>query len=44
MFKEFYTEYNFFLKEGVCHDFKFMDQNSKLLMFGKRQRGTGGAD
>ena len=32
-FKEFYTEYNFFLKEGVCHDFKFMDQISKLLMF-----------
>lgn len=32
-YKEFYIEYNIFLKEGVCHDFKFMDQISKLLMF-----------
>ncbi len=32
-YKEFYIEYNIFLKEGVCHDFKFMDQISKLLLF-----------
>lgn len=32
-FKEFYIEYNYFLKEGVCHDFKFMDAISKLLLF-----------
>lgn len=32
-YKEFYTEYNYFLKEGACQDHKFMDQISKLLMF-----------
>ena len=32
-YKEFYIEYNYFLKEGVCHDYKFMDQISKLLYF-----------
>jgi HSP90 family molecular chaperone len=32
-FKEFYMEYNYFLKEGVCHDYKFVDQISKLLLF-----------
>jgi len=32
-FKEFYIEYNYFLKEGVCHDYKFMDQIAKLLYF-----------
>ncbi len=32
-YKEFYTEYNYFLKEGVCHDYKYMDQISKLLLF-----------
>lgn len=40
-FKEFYTEYNFFLKEGVCHDFKFMDQISKLLMFESSKEEAG---
>lgn len=32
-YREFYTEYNMFLKEGVCHDHRYMDQISKLLMF-----------
>jgi HSP90 family molecular chaperone len=40
-FKEFYTEYSFFLKEGVCHDFKFMDQISKLLMFESSKEEAG---
>lgn len=40
-FKEFYIEYNFFLKEGVCHDFKFMDQISKLLLFESSARDAG---
>uniref|UniRef100_A0A6U3SHU6 Histidine kinase/HSP90-like ATPase domain-containing protein n=3 Tax=Ditylum brightwellii TaxID=49249 RepID=A0A6U3SHU6_9STRA len=30
---EFYKEYAFFLKEGVCQDFDFQDQLSKLLYF-----------
>jgi TNF receptor-associated protein 1 len=32
-YKEFYTEFNFFLKEGICHDFAFQQQIAKLLMF-----------
>lgn len=32
-FKEFYIEYNYFLKEGICHDFRYMDSISKLLLF-----------
>jgi HSP90 family molecular chaperone len=32
-YKEFYIEFNYFLKEGICHDFRFMDQISKLLLF-----------
>ena len=32
-YKEFYLEFNYFLKEGICHDFRFMDQISKLLLF-----------
>jgi len=40
-FKEFYIEYNFFLKEGVCHDYKFMDQISKLLLFESSARDAG---
>lgn len=32
-YQEFYIEYNYFLKEGVCHDYKYMDQLSKLLLF-----------
>ena len=30
---EFYREYSFFLKEGVCQDFEFQDPLSKLLYF-----------
>ena len=30
---EFYNEYNFFLKEGICQDFDFQEPLSKLLYF-----------
>ncbi|CAB9498050.1 protein HtpG [Seminavis robusta] len=30
---EFYKEYAFFLKEGICHDFEFQEPLSKLLYF-----------
>ena len=30
---EFYKEYAYFLKEGVCQDFEFQEQLSKLLYF-----------
>ncbi len=30
---EFYKEYSFFLKEGVCQDFEFQEPLSKLLYF-----------
>ncbi len=30
---EFYKEYGFFLKEGICQDYEFQDQLSKLLYF-----------
>jgi len=32
-FKEFYTEYSHFLKEGICTDEKFGSQIAKLLMY-----------
>lgn len=32
-YREFYLEFNMFLKEGACSDFKFVEQISKLLMF-----------
>jgi TNF receptor-associated protein 1 len=32
-YKEFYIEFNYFLKEGVCQDHTFMDQIVKLLRF-----------
>ena len=31
--EEFYREYAFFLKEGICQDFEFQEQLSKLLYF-----------
>lgn len=31
--EEFYKEYSFFLKEGVCQDFEFQEPLSKLLYF-----------
>jgi HSP90 family molecular chaperone len=30
---EFYNEYNFFLKEGICQDYDFQEPLSKLLYF-----------
>jgi HSP90 family molecular chaperone len=30
---EFYKEYNFFLKEGICQDFDFQEPLAKLLYF-----------
>ena len=41
LYKEFYIEYNIFLKEGVCHDYKFMDQISKLLLFETSSQESG---
>jgi len=33
-FKEnFYSEFSFFLKEGICHDYEFQESLSKLLFF-----------
>lgn len=40
-YREFYIEYNVFLKEGICHDFKFADQIAKLLRFESSALGTG---
>lgn len=31
--EEFYNEYSFFLKEGICQDFEVQEQLSKLLYF-----------
>jgi HSP90 family molecular chaperone len=30
-----------FLKEGVCHDYNFMEQLSKLLLFESSSKGEG---
>ena len=38
---EFYKEYAFFLKEGVCQDFESQQKLSKLLYF-ETSRGMGG--
>ena len=32
-YHEFYLEYNYFLKEGICHDSNFIELISKLLRF-----------
>ena len=32
-YRAFYAEYSMFVKEGVCHDYQFTDQLSKLLLF-----------
>ena len=32
-YKEFYTEFSFFLKEGICNEFALQPQIAKLLMF-----------
>ena len=40
-YREFFIEYGYFLKEGVCHDPKFMDQIAKLLLFETSANGEG---
>lgn len=40
-YKEFYIEYHMFLKEGVCQDYKFMEQLSKLLLFETSSKDDG---
>lgn len=40
-YKEFYLEYGYFLKEGACHDVKFVDQISKLLLFESSAKADG---
>eukprot|EP01041_Mallomonas_annulata_P002154 gene2154-4192_t len=40
-FKEFYMEFNFFLKEGICQDFKFQDQLAKLMLFESSAKDEG---
>lgn len=37
---EFYREYSFFLKEGVCHDFDFQPTLAKLLRFETNKNTT----
>jgi len=37
---EFYREYSHFLKEGICHDFQFQKQLSKLLRFETNKNTT----
>lgn len=32
-YREFYVEFNYFLKEGACSDFKYQESIAKLLMF-----------
>lgn len=38
---EFYKEYSFFLKEGVCQDFEFQEPLSKLLYFESSKTKSG---
>ena len=37
---EFYREYNFFLKEGVCQDYEFQPTLAKLLRFETNKNTT----
>ena len=37
--QEFYKEYSFFLKEGVCQDYEFQPQLAKLLYFETSKSG-----
>ena len=37
---EFYREYSHFLKEGICHDYEFQSQLSKLLRFETNKNTT----
>eukprot|EP00536_Pseudo-nitzschia_multiseries_P001892 jgi/Psemu1/251099/estExt_Genewise1Plus.C_240139 len=38
--EEFYREYAHFLKEGICHDYEFQPQLSKLLRFETNKNTT----
>jgi TNF receptor-associated protein 1 len=38
--EEFYPEYSFFLKEGVCQDFEFQSTLAKLLRFETNKNST----
>ena len=40
-YREFYAEFSYFIKEGVCHDYQFMDQLSKLLLFESSSKPDG---
>lgn len=40
-YRQFYAEYSVFIKEGVCHDFQFMDQLAKLLLFESSTKDDG---
>jgi len=40
-YQEFYVEYHMFLKEGVCQDYQFTDQLSKLLLFESSAKDEG---
>jgi HSP90 family molecular chaperone len=40
-YKEFYLEYQMFLKQGVCQDYKFMDSLAKLLMYESSSASAG---
>ena len=39
---EFYKEYGFFLKEGLCQDYEFQEPLSKLLYFETSKTMNGG--
>ena len=32
-YRDFFVEYNIFLKEGICQDFKYQEQLAKILLF-----------
>lgn len=40
-YRDFYLEYHMFLKEGLCQDYAFMEQLSKLLLFESSAQDAG---
>lgn len=40
-YKEFYIEFHMFLKEGLCQDYKYMDQLTKLLLYETSAKSDG---
>jgi len=40
-YREFYAEFAYFIKEGVCHDYQFMEPLSKLLLFESSSKTDG---